>query len=79
MKKLLFIPIALVVILLAAIFILPSLVPTSVYKDRISDTVSESLGRDIIIDGDIDLSVFPTLQAKATRVTISNPDGFILL
>lgn len=76
MKKLLLIPVVLAILLLAAVLILPGLVPSSVYKDRISETVSNSLGRDVTIDGDVKVSVLPTLQAKAAGVTIANPKGF---
>lgn len=66
----------LVVLLVAAVLILPSLVPASVYKDKITQQVSSSLGRDVEIAGNVKLSVFPTLTAKADLVEIANSDGF---
>ena len=65
-----------VVLLVAAALILPSLIPASVYKDKITDQVSSTLGRDVQIAGDVKLSVFPTLMAKADLVTIANAEGF---
>ncbi len=66
----------LVVLLVAALIIVPSLVPASVYKDKITQQVSATLGRDVEIAGPVKLSVFPTLMAKADLVTIANGDGF---
>jgi len=76
MKKLLLIPVALIVLLVAAVLILPGLIPSDVYKDKISEQVSKSLGRDITIAGDVDVSVFPRISANVADVTIKNPDGF---
>ncbi|MCF6221451.1 MAG: AsmA family protein, partial [Robiginitomaculum sp.] len=66
----------LAVLLVAAVLILPSLVPASVYKDKITQQVSATLGRDVEIAGDVKLSVFPSLTAKADLVKIANGDGF---
>ena len=76
MKKLLLIPAALIVIFLAAILILPGLIPSEVYKAKINEQVSKSLGRDVTIAGDVDVSVFPRISASASNVTIANPAGF---
>jgi AsmA protein len=76
MRKL-FIGLGIVVVLLVATaLILPSLIPASVYKDKITEQVSSGLGRDVQIAGDVKLSVFPTLMAKANLVTIANAEGF---
>lgn len=66
----------LVVLLIAAIVILPGLIPSSVYKDKIQTQLSTELGRDVVISGDVKLSVFPMLAAQTGRVDIANPDGF---
>ncbi len=63
-------------LLVAALLILPSLIPASVYKDKITEQVSNALGREVTIAGDVKLSVLPTLMAKAETVTIANGDGF---
>jgi len=47
-------------LLLAAVFIVPSLVDWNGYKPRIADAVREATGRDLVIDGDIGLSILPT-------------------
>ena len=66
----------LVVLLVASVLILPSLIPASAYKDKITDQVSSTLGRDVEIAGDVKLSVFPTIKAKAAQVKIANGNGF---
>ena len=76
MRKL-FIGLGLVVILLiGAVVALPALVPSSLYKQKITDQVSSALGRDVTINGDVKLSVLPVLKARANNVVIANPDGF---
>ncbi|HHL42337.1 MAG TPA: AsmA family protein, partial [Hellea balneolensis] len=76
MRKLFIVLGVLILLLVAAVLILPSLVPSSVYKSRIEEQISTSLGRKVDIAGDVKLSVFPTLKAKAKQVTIANADGF---
>ncbi len=63
-------------LLVVAILVLPSLVPASVYKTKIEQQISDSLGRKVTISGDVKLSVFPTLSANANVVTIDNADNF---
>ncbi|MEE9347982.1 MAG: AsmA family protein [Robiginitomaculum sp.] len=76
MKKFLIALCLIIALLLVAMVALPSLVPASVYKDKITQQVSSALGRAVTIDGDVKLSVLPRLEAKAMAVTIANPDGF---
>ncbi len=76
MKKLGFVIIGVIVLLLAALFIIPSLVPSSVYKDKIQSQLSRELGRDVRINGDVKLATFPVVKAKTGPVEIDNPDGF---
>ena len=66
----------LIILLVAALFILPGLIPASVYKDKITEQVSNTLGREVTIAGEVKLSILPTIMAKADRVTIANEDGF---
>lgn len=76
MKKLGFILIGVIVVLLAAIIIIPSLVPSSVYKEKIETQLSQELGRDIRISGDVKIATFPVVKAKTGAIEIDNPDGF---
>jgi len=76
MKKLGFVLIGLLILLLGAIFIIPSLVPSDVYKDKIQTQLSQELGRDVRINGDVKLATFPVVKAKTGPIEIDNPDGF---
>lgn len=76
MRKLLIGLVVLVVLLVAGLAIAPSLVPSSVYKEKIQTQLTKELERDVSIDGDVKISVFPSIRAKTDRVMISNPDGF---
>jgi len=76
MKKLL-IGTGLVLVLgVGGLVALPSLIPSSVYKERIEAQLEKELARDVTVSGDIKLSVFPVIKANAGRVVIDNPDGF---
>jgi AsmA protein len=46
------------------------------YKDQISKGVKDATGRDLVIDGDIDLSLFPWLAIEIGRTTLGNAEGF---
>ena len=76
MKKLLLIPVVLIILIIAAIIIVPGLIPSDVYKAKISEQVEKSLGRDVTIAGDVDVSVFPRVSANVSDVTLNNPAGF---
>jgi len=63
-------------IFLAAIFILPSLIPTDSYRDRLESELSRVFARDVAISGDINVSTFPVLKVETGRIELSNPEGF---
>ncbi len=46
------------------------------YKGRIADAVKESTGRDLLLQGDIQLSVFPWVALKLGPASLGNPAGF---
>lgn len=64
------------VLLIGGLLILPSLVPSDVYKEKIQTQLTKELNRDVQIDGEVKLSVFPSIRAKTDRVVIANPQGF---
>jgi AsmA protein len=68
--------------LLAIVILVPvllavglSLVPDSVYRERITQAVKSATGRDLVIGGDIGVSLFP-LGASVKDVALSNAPGF---
>lgn len=74
MKKLL-IGLAVVVVLLIAAGVVISLIPLDSYKGEIQARVKEQTGRDLRIDGDISLSVFPPLAVSVENVGFANAPG----
>lgn len=66
----------LLVLLVAAILIVPQMVPSDVYRERIETAATSALGRDVSVTGDIRLRVFPRIEARAGSTTIANPEGF---
>lgn len=65
----------LVVLLLAAVLIIPSLVPSDVYRTRIQEQLSAELDREVEIAGDVSLSTFPAVRARTGAVRVGSPDG----
>lgn len=66
----------LTILILGTLFIVPSLVPSETYRTTIQQQLTQELGRDVVIEGDVSLSTFPVIKAKTGRATIANPDGF---
>jgi uncharacterized protein involved in outer membrane biogenesis len=66
----------LVALVLGTLFVVPSLVPSETYRTTIQDQLSQELGREVRIDGDVSLSTFPVIKAKTGRASIANPPGF---
>jgi AsmA protein len=46
------------------------------YKDKISAGVKEATGRDLVIEGDLQLSLFPWLAIEVGRTELGNAPGF---
>ena len=67
MKKILIGIVILAIILVIALVALPSLVPSSVYKDKIETQLSQELDRNVRVLGDINDSAFAVLPANAGR------------
>lgn len=75
MKKLLIILAGLVVVLLLALTVVPKLINWNAYKPRIVSMVKDATGRDLRIDGDIKLSIFPNLVFSINGIHLSNAPG----
>jgi AsmA protein len=76
MRKILIIVGGLLVLLLGALLIIPNLIPQEVYRAKIEEEASKALGRKVTVTGNIGVSIFPRLEARAGASTIANPDGF---
>lgn len=65
----------LVVLIVAAAVIVPSLIPVEAYKARIVALVKEETGRDLRIAGPVSFSLLPSIVFTANNVAFSNPPG----
>ncbi|NCF30236.1 MAG: AsmA family protein, partial [Gammaproteobacteria bacterium] len=65
-----------VVLFVAAAIVLPLVIDPNDYKQELIAQVKERTGRDLRIDGDIELSVFPWIGLKLGKIALSNAAGF---
>ncbi len=75
MKKLLIGLGVVVVLLIAAVVVVPMLIPLESYKSELQAQVKAKTGRDLRIDGDISLAVFPTIAVSVADVGFANAPG----
>ncbi|MEH6545088.1 MAG: AsmA family protein [Sneathiella sp.] len=75
MKKAIIALVSLVVIIGAAAVALPFIVPIDRVKQELVTAANDATGRELAIDGDFSLSIFPTLGVKASDVSFSNANG----
>lgn len=67
---------AAVVLVVALVVALPFLFDPNDHKDEIAQLVQDKTGRNLDIQGDINLSVFPWLGVETGKVSFSNPADF---
>jgi AsmA protein len=66
----------LIVLVIAALLIIPSFVDVQKYKPQIEEQVAEATGRPFTIGGDLDLSLFPWAGVAFSDLHLGNPPGF---
>jgi AsmA protein len=66
----------LVILIVAAIILVPMFVDLNDHKARIVQEVKKATGRDLVITGDIDMSVFPRFALDLNGLSLSNAPGF---
>jgi len=80
MKKLIKILFGLAVVffalVVAAVVILPLVISPNDYKPQIVEAVRQQTGRELLIEGDIGLSVFPKIGLTLGHTELSNAPGF---
>lgn len=75
--KILGIAVGVVVLLFVAVIVVVSLIfDPNDYKDDITAAVQEATGRQLTLDGDLDLSLFPTIRIAIGAAALSNAPGF---
>jgi AsmA protein len=67
---------ALVALLIAAAIVFALVFDPNDYKDKISAGVKEATGRDLVIEGELELSLFPWLAIEIGRTELGNAPGF---
>ena len=75
MKKLLIALLGLIVVLVVAVVVAPRVIDWNSFKPEIAQAVRDATGRDLSIDGDIELSVLPDLSFAVAGVRLSNAAG----
>ncbi|NIP46427.1 MAG: AsmA family protein [Gammaproteobacteria bacterium] len=65
-----------VVLFISAAVLLPLLIDPNDHKQALVEQVKQRTGRDLRIEGDIELSVFPWIGVEVGRVVLSNATGF---
>lgn len=63
-------------VIVAASIALPLFFDPNDFKPQITGLVKEKTGRDLVMEGDITLSVFPWLGIKTGALALSNAPGF---
>ncbi|WP_323763106.1 AsmA family protein [Maricaulis sp.] len=65
-----------IVLLIAAAVILPSVIPPSTYREPVEAAARDALNREVTLGGELSLQILPQLQIRASEVSIANADGF---
>lgn len=65
----------LVLLIVVAVVAIPFLVPTDVITRRVVAAVEARTGRDLAIEGPVELAFFPKLAVRLSEVRLSNPEG----
>lgn len=65
-----------IIIAVAGLVALPFVVDPNDYKDEISSQVEKATGRNLTLQGDIELSVFPWIALELGPLSLSNAQGF---
>jgi AsmA protein len=76
MAKLIKILVGLILLLVVAIIAIPMVLDPNDYREQIQTAVKENTGRDLSINGDLKLSVFPWIGIGINEVSLSNAKGF---
>ncbi|MCW8331647.1 AsmA family protein [Photobacterium sp. SDRW27] len=76
MKKLLYVVLAIVLVVVIGVSALLALVDPNQFKPLLSEQVKKATGRDLVINGDIGWRFFPSIGFTLGQTEFRNPDGF---
>jgi AsmA protein len=68
--------IGVVVVVAAAVLVIPLVVDPNDYREEIAGQIQQRTGRAVSIEGDLRVSVLPWLGVETGAVSMANPDGF---
>ena len=63
-------------LLIAAVCILPFVIDPNDFKPEIAAAVKGKTGRDLVLDGELKLSLFPWIGVSTGQLALSNASGF---
>jgi AsmA protein len=76
LKKLLYFIIGVVAVFMVATIAISLFFDPNDYRDRIAEEARRETGRELLIEGDLELSVFPRFGIDVGRTTLGNAPGF---
>ena len=76
LKKVLFFLLGVAALLVIAAIAVALLFDPNDFRDNIAAEVQQKTGRELVIEGDLDLSLFPWLAINVGRTTLGNAPGF---
>ena len=63
------------VVIVGALFVLPPMIGGNMVKTRVADAVRDATGREMDIQGNVSLSLLPSLSLDMKDVRLANPPG----
>lgn len=75
MRKVFYGFLALIVVVLAAVFVVPSFIDWNAQKSRLTEEVRKVTGRELVINGDMSLELLPAPALSASEVRFANIEG----
>lgn len=72
-RTIIFLTIILAVLAVAAVFLAPMFIPQDWLKEKVASTVKEKTGKDLTIEGDVGLSIFPDLTINLEKAELVDP------
>lgn len=75
-KRLLIAFLAIIALLIIALVAAYFLIDAESFKQKLIAEVNNATGRELTIDGDLDISLFPQLGLSANNISLSNAKGF---
>jgi uncharacterized protein involved in outer membrane biogenesis len=74
-RKVLIAIVGLIIVLVAAVLVVPSLIDWNGYKPEIQAAARDATGRELKIGGDLSLSILPSPTLSVADVSLANVDG----